>query len=68
MTKYFSSSGGYQGRSTNSRVDPFKDYMCFVVLIMEYQFFILPEGTTFAYIILLKFSFGESYGYLLHNL
>jgi len=50
-------------QSTNIIVESFQDCMCFVVLIMECGFYILPQGTTFADILLLKCSFREASGY-----
>ena len=47
------SSGGYQERSTNIKVNPFKECMCFVVPIMESGFFVLPQGTPFACVMML---------------
>lgn len=63
-----SGSGGCPERSINIRVDPFQGCMCFVFLIMECGFCVLPQGTSFAYIMLLKCSFGEARVYFLHNL
>ena len=46
-------SGGCRESSTNIRVDPFKDCMCYVVSIMETIFCVLPQGTPFACVLLL---------------
>jgi len=61
------SSGGYRERSTDIKEDPFLDYTHFVVPVMECRFYVLPQGTSFAYIMLLKCSFREASGYSLYN-
>ena len=61
-------SGGYRERATYIIIDPFRDCMCFVLPIMECGFCVLPQGIPFTYILLVKLSFREASGYLLHNL
>jgi len=55
-------------RSTDNKVDTFQDCMCFSLSITKCGFHILPQGTSLAYIILLKGSFRKARGYLFHNL